>query len=194
MQEAFPGSLDFSYQNYWDLPYPFVIDAVWRIPSVLQRRHHWLERPTAVLTSMIANVNRDVKKNRKGYTASDFYLYEPAEQRDIPHGSFGAAALALIKQQKFPSWGLFCFKALQEAAASSPIPPKDLALMADGAMLLAPVATDEGFSGMLICTEAASDKILPFEDDDGNVYLLETPPQPTKFVAEEDVVLYRVNQ
>lgn len=152
-----------------------------------------MERPTAVLTAMFANVNRDQKKNRKGYSASDFYLYEPKEQQDLPHGSFGAAAMSLIKQQKFPSWALFCYKALHDASLGSPIPPKDLALIADGAMLLAPIATDEGFSGMLICTEAASDKILEFRDDNGNTYLLETPPQPTKFVAEEDVTLYLIN-
>lgn len=142
---------------------------------------------------MFANANRDVKKNRKGFTAADFYLYEPREDQNLPHGAFGAAAVAMIKKGVFPSWALFCYKPLADAAAGNPIPPKDLYLMADGALLLAPLATEEGFSGMLICTEDASNKVLSFWDEAGNHYELETPPQHTKFVAEEDAVLHRVS-
>lgn len=147
-----------------------------------------LERPIAVQTSLHANLNRDSKKRRKPYTPEDYYLYQPREDQSLPAGRAGAAALELIRLRQFPSWALFCYKELALSAADRE-PPSLLAFVADDAILLAPTKSVHGYSGMLIATEKASDQWIAFRAPDGTTKELYVPEVPTKFVAQDNVIL-----
>ena len=96
--------------------------------------------------------------------------------------------VALIKAGKCPPWALFCYKELS-VSADPGYTPKNPALIADGAMLLHPMQTEDGYKGFLIATEAASGRKMAFHDLEGRTVVLNVPTVYTKVIAEEDVVL-----
>ena len=150
---------------------------------------HELELPTAQLLAMTANMNKDPKKG-KAYSPMDFAIYTPRDRQDLPEGAYGAAALKLVKEKKYPSWALFCFKQLASSATKG-YEPTNTALISEYAMLLHPRPVKGGFVGLLIAQERAGGFSAVFTDDEGEEFLLEVPPIPTKVVAEEGVTLMR---
>ena len=185
----FPGDPEFSLDNFYQLPFEYVVQAYYQAQKIYQKELHAHERPTALQTSLIANVNRDAKKQRKPYSPEDFYLYQSREEQDLPAGRCGAAALALIERHLFPSWALFCYKELASGAGSTP--PSLLAFISDGAILLAPVKTENGYKGMLIAQEAAGNSWRQFKSPCGRVETLYIPKVPTKIMAQDNIILKR---
>lgn len=145
------------------------------------------ERPIALQTSMVANQGRDPKKQKKAFTPDDFSYYVPKDQRDLPDGAYGAAAKELANHQRFPSWALFCWREL--ICNSDDTPPRLLSLQCKDAILLAPQRTNDGWRGMLIAQESASNKRRVFTDDHGREYALTVPFVSTKIIAQENATL-----
>ena len=156
--------------------------------ELFQEDLYAFERPVAQQTAIIANQQRDPKKQRKPFTLDDFSFYMPREARNLPAGAYGSAAMALIKDRKFPSWALFCYKDLA-AGANQNYRPENPALIASDCILLHPVQVGGGWKGMMIATESASDQCRTFTDEKGRSYQLTVPYIETKFVAQEDVTL-----
>ena len=154
------------------------------------RKLHDEEKPISLLASIMVNQQRDPKKS-KPLPMSDFYLYEPKDSQNVPSERFGAAALALVKQNKFPSWALFCFKELMQGASGNP--PALLAYIGVDCLLLAPVGSPEGYTGLLIATESASGAIREMSSVDGDTVKLKIPLVETKVMAQEDVFLQKVS-
>lgn len=152
-----------------------------------QIQNHMNERPVALLTQLTANVNRDHKKNTKGHGIEEFFFYQPRKMQNIPEARFGAAAIALIAMGKLPSWALFCYKELATAAAGPP--PKLLAYIGEGVVLLAPIKKNKHVTGMMIAMESAQNKRLVLTSPCGDSITVKIPPLHTKVVAEEDVML-----
>ena len=146
------------------------------------------ERPIAQQSALIANQQRDSKRQPKPFSLDDFALYKPLNSDGIPDGAYGSAMLALVKAGECPPWALFCYKELVQAADPG-YTPKFPALIADGAMLLHPKKVEDGYEGFLIATEAAGDRRLLFTGLHGEEARLNVPAIHTKFVAEEGVVL-----
>lgn len=139
--------------------------------------------------ALTANASRDPKKG-KAYSAMDFALYTPRDRQDLPEGVYGAAALKLVKEKRYPSWALFCFKQLSSSATKDYV-PTTAALISESAMLLHPRAVKGGFIGLLIAQERAGETSPVFIDDRGTEYVLEVPAIPTKMIAEEGVTLMK---
>ncbi|MGA0100594.1 MAG: hypothetical protein ACO3HF_00990 [Burkholderiaceae bacterium] len=146
------------------------------------------ERPIAQQTAIIANQNRDPKKQKKAFSFEDFSFYMPRDARNLPSGSYGAAAVMLLKEKRFPSWALFCYKDLVASARPS-YEPELPALIAEDCILLHPTKVAGGWKGMMIAMESASDQKRVFTDGKGGSFVLNVPYVETKFVAEEDVTL-----
>ena len=87
-----------------------------------------------------------------------------------------------------PSWALFCFKDLSKVANKS-YAPSNCALIAEDAMLLHPIKSEFGWTGLLIAKESASEQVRDFVSDTGEVIRLSVPQIYTKVIAEEDVTL-----
>jgi hypothetical protein len=183
---TFPGDPEFSYERFPYLPYPYVLSAYKKAGELRQRGLHEQERPVSMLASIMVNQARDPKKN-KTVEMSDFYLYEPKEQQNLPSGRYGSAAVALAKSNQFPAWALFCFRQLSQGASGSP--PSVLAYIGSDCMLLAPVAASGGYTGLFIGMESASEQIRELKSPDGKTVTLKIPFVETKIVAEEDVFL-----
>lgn len=149
---------------------------------------HNYEIPIANIASMQANFKRDPKKTKKAYSYKDFCFFSSQEDSDAPSVRYGSAAVQLAIQGRFPSWGLFVFSELKKSSNPGVV-PETLALIAEDAMLLAPIKTEFGWLGFLIALESASDCVRTFVDDDGNEYSLSVPVIETKIVAREDVYL-----
>jgi hypothetical protein len=149
---------------------------------------HQQERPIALQTSVIANQNRDPKKQKKPFMPEDYSYYIPREALNLPGHVYGSAAMVAINMNKFPSWALFCYKQLADGADPA-YKPKDPILLAEDALLLHPIRTPNGIRGMLIALESAGGQTRQFEDLQGTKYTLEVPEVPTKAIAEEDVTL-----
>lgn len=141
-------------------------------------------------TAMLANQNRDPKKQKKGYTYEDFSFYKPMDVGNTADYVYGSAIVEMAKKRTLPAWAMFCFK--EVAATASPgYKPATCALVAEDAMLLHPNRVGDGWEGMLVACESASEQTRKFVDDHGAEYVLTVPHIHTKFIAEEDVVLSR---
>lgn len=158
-----------------------------RAQRAYQVELHNIERPMALNTQILVNANRDPKRQRKPHAIEEFYLYQPREQRDLPPGRCGAAALKLSEAGMLPSWALFCYRDL--AASASGAAPPLLAFISEEAILLAPVKVDGGFKGMLIAQESAGGKQIRMESPCGRSETLQIPDIPTKYIAEDNVIL-----
>lgn len=156
--------------------------------KIRQRELFDYERPIAQQSSILANSNRDPKKQKKPFTLEDFSFYMPREEKNLPSGAYGSAAMEAIKQGIYPSWALFCFADLKAGANPSYVPEMPI-LVAKDALLLHPVRNASGWSGMLIAAESASEQKRVFTDGKGNEWSLHVPFIGTKYVAQEDITL-----
>lgn len=145
---------------------------------------HDSERPVALLASMQANQNRDRKKHKEPYTYLDFSFYRPRNSEDSPDGHYGASYLELLRRGLLPSWALFCYPAMSEAADPSYVPGEP-ALIAEDVMLLHPKKKGNGYEGLLIALESAGDQVRTFVSTKGVEVTLRVPYVESKAVARE---------
>lgn len=163
-----------------------MIDAYANFSRLWRLELHAYERPHAAHMQLVANANRD-KKKQKAYSMDQFYLYQPTESKNLPEAQYGAAAAELIKLNLFPSWALFCYKDLVSRAGRRP--PELLCFKCDTAILIAPEPVEGGYKGLLIALEEASGALLQMESPCGQKVKLSVPYIPTKVIAKEDVIL-----
>ena len=144
----------------------------------------------ALLASLHANSNRDAKKQREPYNYLDFSFYKPKDAGEKPDGHNGAAYLELIRLRLLPHWALFCYKELSIHATPGYVPGEP-ALIASDAILLHPELKPNGYTGLLIAMESASDQRRVFTSTKGTEVTLQVPYVETKFVARENELLTR---
>lgn len=182
--------MDFSYSNYWTLPYHYVVVAVDKVSQTKQQELHEQERPVALLSSLMANSGRDPKKKKEPYSMEDFCLYKPTNSEDVPDYYYGSAAIQALERGLLPNWALFCFKALA-ASASDAYKPQNAIMHATDAILLHPTKVPGGsWTGMMIAQESCSGKPRLFTTEGGDQIWLRMPKISTKVVAEEGVTLH----
>lgn len=109
---------------------------------------HSLEIPTAQLTALTANMNRDAKKQRKAFDVFDFCFFHDQEANK-PQARAAAAYMRLVIEKMMPPWALFCFTDFKHAEAS-PRDAEQVAIIGDGFVLLAPDPITGGFQGLLL--------------------------------------------
>ena len=149
---------------------------------------HDFERPTALVASILVNQNLDPKKNKpKSY--EDMCFYRPADSSSRANSAYASAMLLMATRRKLPNWALFCFKEVT-ASADPTYTPKICGFVAKDALLLHPVQNGNGWDGMLIAMESASDQLRTFVADDGTEVELRVPHVHTKIIAEEGVTLF----
>ena len=108
----------------------------------------------------------------------EFTFFRDAPDGERPPVEAGAAMLALIAAERFPSFGLAFYEALHTAGQGQP-PPSPLALVADDAILLAPQQTAAGWAGFLIAEDSAADQVRAFQlQETGQTVWLAVPPAP----------------
>lgn len=185
----FPGDPEFTLENYGELPYHYPIIAVKE--GLLLRREtlNDMERPTAMVTAMLANQNRDPKKNKKPFSYEDFCFYKPMDDENTPAYVYGSSMLAALNMGLLPSWALFCFKEVTASASREYVPAVPL-LFAEDAILLHPKRVEGGWYGMLIAQESASNRRVTFSDPDGKLFHLQVPTVHTKVICQEESVLF----
>lgn len=187
MKYIYPGDPEFTLENYSSLPFQYVISAYEHGLKERQSKLHADEAPISVLSSIVANSNRDSKKRREPYKMEDFFLYQPKDSRNLPSSVYGAAALELVRLEKLPPWSLFAFKALKEAASGSP--PELVAYIGKDVMILAPNREDRDVLGMVIALESSYLKIRELESPCGQRIKVRVPKLIGKFCAEENVLM-----
>lgn len=188
MKSFYPGDPEFTFSNYPQLPYSYVMLAYINGVKLYQERLHDSERPISMISSILANQHRDPKKSKKQPSYIDFCFYKPRTDEDSASYVYGSAYMKLIKDNKMPGWALFCFKDLSKVENKA-YTPKNCALIAEDAMLLHPVKSEFGWTGLLIAKESASGQVRDFISDTGEVVRLNVPQIHTKVIAEEDVTL-----
>lgn len=166
------------------MPWGYVVAAINRGLSLYHQHLHDRERPIALLASLQANQNRDRKKHKEPYTYLDFSFYKPRNNEDSPEGYYGASYLELLRKGLLPSWALFCYSAMNDAADPSYIPGEP-ALIAKDAMLLHPKKKGNGYEGLLIALESAGDQVRTFTSTKGVEVVLRVPYVESKAVARE---------
>jgi len=171
------------------LPYSYVLSAVKQGSELRRQQLHESERSTALISSILANQNRDSKRKKEPYKFTEFCFYADNKSSNLPSGEYGAAALKLVKDGLFPPWALFCFKELASAGESAEL-PEVLAYIASDAIVLGPKRVGNHVEGLLIALESASNRTRVFLDQDGNKIRLEVPQIHTKIIATEEEVLF----
>lgn len=187
MKGSFPGDPEFAVEKYYKLPYKYVLDAYEFCIKNRQKTLHEQEAPIALLSSLIANTNRDPKKNKKPFKMNDFFLYEPIENQNIPMHVYGSAAMKLLEMGQFPNWALFVYKDLKQSAAGEP--PDLLAYLHKSAILLAPILKDDAVKGMLICEDKIYNQIISMESPCGKKIQVFIPSFDGRYAATEDIEL-----
>lgn len=146
-----------------------------------------MERPTTLMITQAANLNRDAKKRRTPYSMEDFYLYQPLEELNLPAERYGAAALWMVNEGIFPAFALFCFSELRKNAGK--VLPTVICYSHPSAVLLAPTRTREGVKGLLICENLVSNQQIEMESPCGQTIRVRIPTVQDEVAAEEDVML-----
>ena len=175
-------------ENYWKLPYGYVLSAVINLNKARQEELHDYERPISYLAFQNAEMNRDRKKQRKPFQLNEFYFYNDKEKLNLPEPKYGAAALALIQRRLFPSWALFAYKDLKERAGNA-LAPEVLCIQCEDALLLAPATEDHTITGLLIACESASDQVRKMASPCGLEVEVRLPVISHKYEAIEDAEL-----
>jgi len=181
----FPGDIEFTFAEYSSLPFEYVLLAYENGVKNQNKHYHMAEVPTALLTSVLANCNRDSKKKREAYKMDDFFIYQAKEERNIPSSVFGAAAMELVRLNLFPVWGLFTYKDLK-AGAGGPA-PEILAYIGEDILVLAPNISNNELTGMLIITESAYGKERTITSPCGKSVKVVVPKYHGKVYAEENI-------
>ena len=115
----------------------------------------------------------------------DFCWFLPpkvgGEATSGPPVEAGAAMLALCEGQQvqIPGFAMAFYDALA-TAGEGVTPPTPLALLADDALLLAPVEHQDGWRGLLLAEDTAADQVRAFRlaDDSQRVVTLLVPSAP----------------
>lgn len=95
----------------------------------------------------------------------DLYLYRQPEPGDLPPAAAGAAALAL--GEDLPGFAMAFYPDLETVGRDRPAPSR-LALLAEDAILLAPVPTATGWRGFLIADDTAAGQVREFRQLGGD--------------------------
>jgi len=87
--------------------------------------------------------------------------------------------LALCEQRQAPGFAMAFYDALATAGEGAPA-PTPLALLADDALLLAPIEHQDGWRGLLLAEDTAAGQVRAFRlaDDPGRVVTLLVPSAP----------------
>lgn len=186
MKKAFPGDLEYSWDRFCQLPYEYVLTGFLKMQQMRMDELHELEMPIALNTAVYANSQRDPKSSKKALGPLDFAMYKRLETEG-PAGYYASCYIAALKAGLLPHWALFCYK---EIAPSANGPAGRLSvLVAEDAILVGPRRTGEGFKGLLIALESASEERRTFEGPDGEAFDFMLPLIETKVIAREDVTL-----
>lgn len=193
MKRGFPGDPEFCLENYWNLPYVYVLQSVSRLSKLLKEELHNIERPVSYLAFQNAEINRDRKRRRQPFKPSDFYYYADEALQNLPEPKFGAAAMELIKRELFPVWALFAYPELKKRANDA-LPPELLCYQCEDAIILAPDIDAGHVSGMLIAAKTASEQRRTMESPCGRQITVMMPQILGKFEAEEEAELRLLSQ
>lgn len=127
---------------------------MWRELRRIQREQAALaELPTAQLTALTANINRDSKKQSKPFTANDFALFQGEREDDKPfRPDVAAVALALRHEGKAPPMLLTCWQQVLASATEHCKPPSPRAWHSDddAVWVLAPAFEGSNVRGGLV--------------------------------------------
>jgi hypothetical protein len=185
LKRFYPGSSEFNLDNFYSLPYEYVVIAFRRAGEARRIELHDQERPSALLASLYINSKIDTKKSSR-YHLDDFCLYKPQKREGMASSRYSDAYKALIEAGRLPSWALFCYKDLISTAIGAP--PRLLAFISEEAILLAPERVEDGYRGLLIAREGATGH-REFKSPCGAIVSLIVPTIPMKVIAKEDQVL-----
>lgn len=133
-------------------------------------------------------MNRDSKKKNRPYKPSDFYYYSTDELSNMPEPRYGAAMMALIEMELFPTWGLFVYNELKKRAENSS-PPEVLCYQCEDAIILAPDVNGDTVSGMLIIGHTAANKHREMISPCGRRIDVIMPSVKGTFEATEEIEL-----
>lgn len=187
LKAYFKGDEEFSYENFYRLPFEYVCSAYSWATKMQQIESHRAERPISLLAAQSANLNRDSKKRKTPFELEDFYLYQPLEEKNLPEARNGASAIWLAKNEMFPAFALFCFPELRKNAGSQT--PTIVSYNHPHAILLAPTEKPEGVNGLLIAEKDVSNSIVTMTSPCGLSVRVRIPFINDEVAAEEDVTL-----
>ena len=158
-KRLWPGDPQFSVDSFGELPSVYVLDAIKEGQELRRRELHESEIGVANLTALMANVNRDAKKVREPYKATDFCFFATADDRNDPDAVNASAYFELIEKGLLPAWALFVFSEMKKAKSELPA-PEPVAAFGDGFILLAPKPANGGMTGLLMAEKRVSGRVI----------------------------------
>lgn len=184
-KRLWPGDPQFSTETFGGLPSTYVLQAIKHGQELRRRELHEAEIGVANLTALTANLNRDPKKTKTPFKASDFCFFANATEKNDPDEINASAYFELIEKKLLPSWALFVFSEMKKMKSSIPA-PDPVAAIGDGFILLAPRPVNGGMEGLLIAQRRASGQVIDVTL--GRMKAKATVPDfEEMFLAREDV-------
>lgn len=136
--------------------------------------------------ALTANMNRDVKKQRKPFTTEDFCFFVEFSSNK-PEEEAALAYMALVREKKLPPWALGVFSDFKHGAQTKR-PIDELVMLGEDLILLAPVEIHEGFEGTLVAEQSASEQIRDVEHM-GLIFRVQVPPFEGMLFAQAGMTL-----
>ena len=164
-----------------------MLEALQKGHELRRRDLHAGELPVANLAALMANINRDSKKNKKGFNVMDFAFYAEEKDLNLPDEAPAAAYMHLLENKKIPAWALFCYKEFQSRGKDVE-PPQPVAAIGEGVLLLAPKEKNGGLEGLLLARSEVSGEQVQASIA-GYEITLAIPEFTEQIIAREDVFI-----
>ena len=182
MQDFWPHNPEFNREQFAWCPETVICSALEEGAKLLRERLHAAERPIANLHAWYATAHRDSDQRREPFSMEEFCWFLPPKDREMgqaPPSAAGAAMLALCEQHQVPGFAMAFYDALATAGEGTP-PPSLLALLAEDALLLAPVEHQDGWQGLLLAEDSAAgqQRIFKLAGDPQRLVTLLVPTAP----------------
>ena len=158
-RRLWPGDPLFSPEAFGALPAHYVYEAIAQGQELRRRELHEQELGVASLSALMANINRDTKRNKQPYKPTDFCYFADKADRNDPDAINAAAYLQLVQDGLMPNWALFIYPQMKGMAEGLPAPDPVAAIGRDF-ILLAPEPANGGMEGLLIAKKTVSGKLL----------------------------------
>ena len=184
-RRLWPACPEFGPESFGALLVRYVLEALEEGHELRRQELHQQELPVANLTALTANLNRDPKKNKAGYTVADFAFFADEQDLNLPDAEAAAAYMALVEQKQLPAWALFCFKEFAQRG-DQVNPPQPLAAIGKNVVLLAPKQKNGGLEGLLVARSEASGTQVEVTLAGYN-FTLAIPEFKDQIIAREDV-------
>lgn len=192
MQRYWPHATRFDAENFGFQPTWLILQALEHGAKLQCEQLHHQELGIATLTSAFINANRDPKKGEPA-KASDFYYFQPKDQKIKVPAPACDTFFALTKENKLPGWAV-AMAPMDILRANKgngkPLPGRVRAWVGKGILLIMPIVDGDTVRCPLAFISTNRQGSIALNDVDTNtLFRVQLPPGERRWVLDAEFTL-----